>query len=413
MLAKCKIVFLFFLVTSFNCKEKKEIVKHDLPTEIVVNNNLEISKNIIPGAYRTIAYLDLIRNKKVALLVNQTSVIDRVHVVDSLINLGISVEKIFAPEHGFRGDADAGEAVKNGIDTKTGIPIISLYGNKKKPSKEDLAGIETVIFDIQDVGARFYTYISAMSYLMEACGENKVDFIVFDRPNPNGHYIDGPVLKDEKSFVGMHEVPVVHGMTIGEYAQMVNGESWLANGINCKLTVIECENYNHNTFYELPIKPSPNLPNMRAIYLYPSLCFFEGTTVSEGRGTNKQFQVYGHPKYSGGDFTFTPQSMPGAKHPKQEGQLCRGYDLTKIPIETIRNERKLNLEYLINFYKTFPEGETFFLENNFFDKLAGSSKLRNQIINGMDAEAIRASWKEELENFKKKRKKYLLYKDFE
>jgi uncharacterized protein YbbC (DUF1343 family) len=237
--------------------------------------------------------------------------------------------------------------------------------------------------------------------------------MVLDRPNPNGYYVDGPVLKDEKSIVGLHQVPVVHGMTIGEYAQMVNEEGWLENSLKCKLFIVECKNYDHNTFYELPIKPSPNLPNMRAIYLYPSLCFFEGTTVSEGRGTDKQFQIYGHPKYEGGDFSFTPKSSPGAKYPKQEGKLCRGFDLTKIPIETIRNERRLNLDYLIDFYNTFPKGEIFFLENNFFDKLAGSSELRNQIISGMDALEIRATWREDLDNYKMMRKKYLLYKNFD
>ena len=248
---------------------------------------------------------------------------------------------------------------------------------------------------------------------MEACAENDVEFMVLDRPNPNGHYIDGPVLKDQKSFVGMHKVPVVHGMTIGEYAQMVNGEGWLGNWLKCDLTVIKCENYNHNSFYELPIKPSPNLPNMRSIYLYPSICFFEGTTVSEGRGTNKQFQIYGHPKYIGGDVSFTPESMDGAKHPKLEGKLCHGFDLSAVSIETIREKRKLNLDYLINFYKTFPKNETFFLENNFFDKLAGSSELRKQLLSGMTSGEIRKTWQEDLENFKQTRKRYLLYKDFD
>ncbi len=370
-------------------------------------------KEVVPGAYRTEIYLELLKGKNVAFVVNQTSMIGQVHLVDSLFHLGINIKKIFAPEHGFRGEADAGEAVKDGIDQKTGIPIVSLYGKKKKPSQEDLAGIDMVIFDIQDVGARFYTYISAMTYIMQSCAKFNIDFMVFDRPNPNGHYVDGPVLKDQKSFVGLHKVPVVHGMTVGEYAQMVNGEGWLENGLKCKLKVIACENYDHNTFYELPVKPSPNLPNMRAIYLYPSLCFFEGTTVSEGRGTNKQFQIFGHPKYVGGDYEFTPKSLQGAKYPKHEGELCHGFDLSNIPVETIKGERQLKLDYLIDYYSNFPKGEVFFLKNNFFDKLAGSSELREQILSGLDTDAIRATWQDDLENFKQIRKKYLLYKDFD
>jgi uncharacterized protein YbbC (DUF1343 family) len=412
MLLKSKILLLFFLTASLNCKEKKEIVAQNMKVEKVAVLKDNIIKEVLPGAYKTENYFELIKDRKVALVVNQTSMIGEVHLVDSLKSLGVATIKIFAPEHGFRGDADAGEAIKDGIDNKTGIPIISLYGKKKKPSKEDLEGIEIIVFDIQDVGARFYTYISAMTYIMEACAGNNIDFMVLDRPNPNGHYVDGPVLKDQVSFVGLHPVPVVHGMTIGEYAKMVNGEGWLKDGLQCNLNVIKCENYDHNIFYNLPVKPSPNLPNMRSIYLYPSICFFEGTTVSEGRGTNKQFQVYGHPKYIGGDFSFTPKSMIGAKYPKHENELCYGYDLTGISIEDIRSERKLNLDYLINFYNSFPKEETFFLENNFFDKLAGSNNLRNKILNGISTEEIRESWQKDLEKFNKIRKKYLLYKDF-
>ncbi len=412
MLSNFKIVILFFLLTPFNCKEKKQSASKNL----IVDNGKETiekqTKSALPGAYSTDVYVDLLRNKKIALLANHTSMIGLTHLADSLKSLGVNLIKVFAPEHGFRGDADAGELVKDGVDIATGIPIISLYGKNKKPSKDDLEGVEMVIFDIQDVGARFYTYISVMSYMMESCAENNVEFMVFDRPNPNGHYVDGPVLKEEKSYVGLHEVPVVHGMTVGEYAQMVNGEGWLKNGIQCNLKVIKCENYDHNVLYELPIKPSPNLPNMRSIYLYPSLCFFEGTTVSEGRGTNKQFQVYGHPKFNRGNYDFTPNSMPGAKYPKHEGKLCNGFDLSEIAIEDIKNERRLNLNYLIDFYKHFPEGELFFLENNFFDKLAGNSDLRIQILDGMDAEEIRKTWKKDLEKYLQIRKKYLLYKDF-
>ena len=409
MLAKSKILLLFFLAAFFNCKEKKEIVRQEEVHDLKNEKLLEIT----PGAYKTAEYLHLLKDKNIALLVNQTSMIGQTHLADSLKSLGINIVKIFAPEHGFRGDADAGESIKDGIDTKTGIPITSLYGKKKKPSSEDLSDIDMVVFDVQDVGVRFYTYISVMSYMMEACAENNLNFIVLDRPNPNGHYIDGPVLKDEKSYIGLHEVPVVHGMTIGEYAKMVNAEGWLKDGIKCNLQIIKCENYDHHSFYELPVKPSPNLPNMRSIYLYPSTCFFEGTTVSEGRGTDKQFQVYGHPKFEKGDYNFTPKSMPGAKYPKHEGKNCNGFDLSNKSIEELRNERKLNLSYLIEFYNAFPKNETFFLENNFFDKLAGSKTLRNQIIAGMSIEEIRKSWKKDLEKFLEIRAKYLLYKDFD
>ncbi len=413
MFSKFKTALLFFLITAFNCPQKQETTKQDADVIDPGEIKPETIPDMLPGAFRTETYFDLIKEKKVALLVNQTSMIGERHLADSLQNAGIDIVKIFAPEHGFRGEADAGESVKDGIDQQSGIPIVSLYGNKKKPSAKDLEGIEMVIFDIQDVGARFYTYISVMTYVMESCAENDVEFMVLDRPNPNGHYVDGPVLKDEISYIGLHPVPVVHGMTIGEYASMVNGEGWLQNGLRCKLTVIECSNYDHNTFYELPVKPSPNLPNMRAIYLYPSLCFFEGTTVSEGRGTNQQFQVYGHPKFRGGNFSFTPKPMPGAKSPKHEGKLCHGYDLSNVPLKELREERKLNLRYFLDFYRSFPEGETFFLENNFFDKLAGSKMLRKQILDGWDENSIRQSWQEDLEKFKQIRKKYLLYKDFD
>lgn len=413
MFPKFKIALLFFLITAFNCPLKQETTKQN--AEVIEPEEIkpETIPDILPGAFRTGAYFDFIKEKKVALLVNQTSMIGERHLADSLQNAGIDIVKIFAPEHGFRGEADAGESIKDGSDQRSGIPIVSLYGNKKKPSAKDLEGIEIIIFDIQDVGARFYTYISVMTYVMESCAENDVEFMVLDRPNPNGHYVDGPVLKDEISYIGLHPVPVVHGMTIGEYASMVNGEGWLQNGLQCKLKVIECSNYDHNKFYELPVKPSPNLPNMRAIYLYPSLCFFEGTTVSEGRGTGQQFQVYGHPKFKGGNLSFTPKPMPGAKSPKHEGVICHGFDLSNVPLKELREERELNLSYLLDFYKTFPEGETFFLENNFFDKLAGSKMLRKQILDGMDEVLIRESWQEDLEKFNQMRKKYLLYKDFD
>ncbi len=401
------LLFLFFI----NCDTASEV--HEKNENKTEETELDASKKAVAiqvGASRTDQYLELLKNKSVALLVNQTSTIGEVHLVDTLLQSGVKVKKIFAPEHGFRGEADAGEQVNDGKDAKTNIPLISLYGKKKKPGEAELKGIDVVVFDIQDVGVRFYTYISTMSYVMEACAENGVQFIVLDRPNPNGHYVDGPVLeKDFASFIGLHPVPVVHGMTVGEYAQMVNGEGWLKNALECDLTVVPCANYNHQLPYELPVKPSPNLPNIRSIYLYPSLCFFEGTTVNVGRGTHQQFQVYGHPDYQGGDYEYVPQSLPGAKYPKFKGEKCFGYNLSSVDPTQIRNEAKLNLNYLINYYKTFPEKDEFFLKNNFFDKLAGSQKLRQQIMAGMNAEDIRATWQNELKLFMKTRAKYLIY----
>jgi len=370
---------------------------------------------VITGAERVAQYLSPLKHSKgVALIVNQTSQIGDTHLVDSLLSMGVPVKRIFAPEHGFRGQADAGEQVKGGVDVSTGLPIISLYGSDKKPKAEHLRDIDWVVFDIQDVGARFYTYISTMAYAMEACAEQGVRFMVLDRPNPNGHYVDGPLLDPEyASFVGLHPVPVVHGMTVGEYAGMINGEGWLKDGANVELKVIKCEYYDHSKAYELPIPPSPNLPNMRSIYLYPSLCFFEGTSVSVGRGTNQQFQIYGHPDSEVGDFYFTPQPMPGAKYPKHDGKQCRGYDLSGRPADSIRIKAKLDLEYLVTFYRDFPQKTTFFLENNFFDKLAGNAILQQQIKVGSSATEIRQSWQEGLQRFKTMRKKYLLYEDFE
>jgi len=367
-------------------------------------------KTIKVGAASINQYNDLIKHKNIALVVNQTSMIGNTHLADTLLSLGINIQTIFAPEHGFRGKADAGEKVVDGIDTKTGIPLLSLYGKNKKPKAQQLAGIDLVIFDIQDVGARFYTYISTMHYVMEACAENGVEVLILDRPNPNGHYVDGPILEaDYQSFVGLHPIPVVHGMTIAEYAKMVNGEGWLNGGVQCKLTTVACENYDHKSVYELPIKPSPNLPNNRSIYLYPSLCFFEGTTVSVGRGTNTQFQVYGHPDLVDAPYEFSPSPMPGAKYPKHEGKVCHGYDLTKMDIAAIRNKRELDLSFLMSAYQNMPKNEPFFLKNLFFDKLAGGSTLRKQIIAGKSAEAIKATWQEGLSEFKKIRAKYLLY----
>ncbi len=374
---------------------------------IVKTGELNVMKQPILGAERSEQYLPQLLGKNVAVVANQTSVLgnEKQHLVDFLVSKKISVKKVFAPEHGFRGTADAGEQVKDGIDTQTGLPLISLYGNNKKPTQEQLKGIDVLLFDIQDVGARFYTYISTLHYVMEACAEAGIPVIVLDRPNPNGHYIDGPIMEPEhESFVGMHPVPVVHGMTIGEYAQMINGEGWLENKMKCQLSVVEMENYTHDTKYSLPIKPSPNLPNDQAINLYPSLCFFEGTFINAGRGTEMQFQVFGAPslpssKYS---FEYTPQSNEGAKSPKFKGQLCHGKDLRKEP-----RLNKINLEWLIEAYNANGKKNDFF--NSFFIKLAGTDKLQKQIEQGLSAEEIRDSWKDGLANFQKIREKYLLY----
>ncbi len=370
-------------------------------------------QRIITGAERTDVYLSLLAGKKVGAVVNHTSTIGNTHFIDSLLSMGVKIDKIFAPEHGFRGDAADGEMIADQKDPSTGIPIISVYGSRRKPSAEDLAGLDIILFDIQDVGTRFYTFISTMSYFIDACAEFKVPMMILDRPNPNGHFVDGPILqKSHTSFVGLHPVPVVHGMTVGEYARMVNGEGWLESGAKCDLKVITCLNYNHKSFYQLPIKPSPNLPNMRAIYLYPSICFFEGTVVSIGRGTDKQFQVLGAPGFTKGDFTFTPVPMPGSVDPPQKGKECRGYDLTNLDLETLKKLARIDLSYLLNFYKDYPRKEEFFLKTLYIDKLAGSTQLREQIMAGLTEEQIRQSWQPGLDSFKKIRSKYLLYEDF-
>ena len=366
------------------------------------------SSKIYTGADQTQLYLSKLKGKKIAIVANQTSVIynknNYTHIIDSLVSLKIDIHKVFAPEHGFRGDADAGESVADGIDKKTEIPIISLYGKNKKPTKEQLKDIDLMVFDIQDVGVRFYTYISSLHYVMEACAEQKIPVLLLDRPNPNGHYIDGPVLETEhKSFVGMHPVPVVYGMTIGEYGLMINGEKWLKNGIQTNLTVIPLKNYLHTSNYNLRIKPSPNLPNDTAINLYPSLCFFEGTNVSAGRGTAKQFQIYGSPFLNTkSKFTFTPNPNEGSKSPKHAYIICYGEDLTET-----KKLASLNLSWLI---KAKKQNRTKNFFNSFFTKLAGTEKLQNQIEEKITEELIRASWVEDIKTFRNVRKSYLLYK---
>ncbi|MEO7174291.1 MAG: DUF1343 domain-containing protein [Saprospiraceae bacterium] len=364
------------------------------------------------GADRWNLYKDLLKGEKVALVVNQTAQVGDSSLVDYLIKQGVEVVKIFAPEHGFRGDQDAGQEFKDWVDSLTGVPVISLYGQRKKPTGEDLAGVDILIFDIQDVGARFYTYISTLHYIMESCAESDKPLLILDRPNPNGNYIDGPVLEAGfESFVGMHRVPIVHGMTIGEYARMINGENWLKDGKQCNLQVIKCKNYDHNTFYAPKIKPSPNLPNITAILLYPSICLFEGTNVSLGRGTEWPFQVIGMPGYERGEFTFTPMPTAGAKNPPFKGLQCKGYDLSRSNVEELFNRRHLDLEYLILFYKNTTKGR-YFLENGFFDKLAGDKQLRMDIEAGKTSRQISDSWQPGLKQFQLTRKKYLLYKDF-
>ncbi|MFZ1748671.1 MAG: DUF1343 domain-containing protein, partial [Saprospiraceae bacterium] len=333
------------------------------------------------------------------------------HLVDTLLKLGVDIQVVFAPEHGFRGKADAGEVIMDAKDPDTGLPIMSLYGKKKKPSAEDLNGIDIIIFDIQDVGVRFYTFISTLHYIMESCAENKLPLLLLDRPNPNAHYIDGPILDPaHKSFVGMHPVPIVYGMTIGEYAQMINGEGWLSGHAKCDLTVIPCNNYTHDTYYELPKRPSPNLPNIRSILLYPSTCFFEGTTLSLGRGTEKQFQVIGHPTLKDA-FSFTPMPNEGSKNPPLNGQKCHGVDLSQLTIGSLFDAKTIDLSYVIDFHKKMNDvNEKYFLDNNFFDKLAGGDHMRKQIIAGKSEKEIKSTWKEGLLAFGKTRDKYLIYK---
>ncbi len=380
-----------------------------------ITKTTPLQKQPITGANQTEKYINILQGKRIGIVANQTSVIFKnntknyTHIVDSLLSKHINITKVFSPEHGFRGTADAGEAIKNGIDIKTKLPIISLYGNNKKPTASQLQNIDLMVFDIQDVGARFYTYISTLHYVMEACAELNIPVLILDRPNPNGHYIDGPILeKTHKSFVGMHPIPVVHGMTIGEYAKMINGENWLKNQIKAALTVIPVLHYNKKNSYKLPIKPSPNLPNDKSINLYPSLCFFEGTIISVGRGTNKQFQVIGAPNINlkTATYTFTPHPNLGAKHPKHNQKTCYGLDLSQH--KTLNN---INLKWLISFYnnyKTSKQQKPFF--NAFFTKLAGTKKLQEQIENGLTDVEIKKSWKQGLDAYKKTRKPYLIYK---
>ena len=400
-------LFILILLFSFGCSSvKKSKVESRKSKAIVTETTSQKFKNLAlkTGAENYNAYLPILKNKKIGIVTNPTGIVEsKKHLVDFLLENKVDLQKIYAPEHGFRGTADAGEVIKDGKDIKTNLPIISLYGNNKKPKPEQLADIDIMIFDIQDVGARFYTYISTLHYVMEACAENNIALLVFDRPNPNGTIVDGPVLEMEhKSFVGMHPIPVLHGMTIGEYAKMINGEKWLANGVTCNLTVIPNANYKRDMPHSLPIKPSPNLPNDQSINLYASLCFFEGTNVSVGRGTEKQFQIYGSPFLLKTDFLFTPIPNFGAKEPMHKDILCYGEDLSKI-----KKVNRLELKWLIKAYANTSDKTVFF--NDFFTKLAGTKKLQEQIIEGVSEKEIRKSWEADLNVFKETRKKYLIY----
>jgi uncharacterized protein YbbC (DUF1343 family) len=361
------------------------------------------------GAERTDLYYPLLKDRLIGVVANQASVIGQTNVVDVLLDQGFKVARIFSPEHGFRMSGEAGQIIGDAVDTATGIKVVSLYGAHKKPALSDLQSVDLVVFDIQDVGVRFYTYISTLTYVMERCAEAKIPLIVLDRPNPNGFYVDGPVLEKEfASFVGLHPVPVVYGMTIGEYALMVNGEKWIDGGMRCDLRVIPLENYHRMTTFPLPAKPSPNLPSREAVELYPSLCLFEGTCISVGRGTMIPFQVYGHPDLNYGNYTFIPVSIAGLSlHPPLEGKICRGEDLRKFYLENPAESGRLNLQWLMKAYAGFQRKEDFFTD--YFNKLAGNSTLKQQIIQGMTENQIRDSWQPGISNFNTIRKKYLLY----
>lgn len=370
------------------------------------------SRTIITGAEQTEQYVPSLRGKNIALLVNQTSRIGKVHLVDTLLKSSVHIVRIFAPEHGFRGGADAGATIKNGIDSATGIPITSMYGPNKKPEKQAMKGIDMVVFDIQDVGARFYTYISSLQYMMEACADNNIPMIILDRPNPNGFYVDGPVLKPAfKSFVGMQPIPVVHGMTVGEYAKLLLGEKWLNTKNKLKLTVVPCKQYTHSMLYALPVPPSPNLKSPTAVLLYPSLCFFEGTDVSVGRGTETPFEVWGHPSFKDNGFSFTPTARSGASNPPHNNKTCFGADLRLPPADILKiTEGRMSLSFLKN--ALLLQGGTPSFFNDFFNKLAGNDQLKQQLLQGLSEEAIRATWEKDINVFKAIRKKYLLYPDF-
>ncbi len=385
---------------------------HDSRLRKQTNDGIKVleEKDVVVGAQQFELYLPKLKDKKVAIVTNVSGLVGKTTLVDTLLKLKVNIKKVFGPEHGFRGIADAGEKVKSNIDKKTKLPVVSLYGSHKKPTAEDLKDIDVVVYDIQDVGVRFYTFISTLTYVMQACAEQNKELIVLDRPNPNGFYVDGPVMIDKyKSFLGLHSVPLVYGMTTGEYAQMVNGERWFTEKVFCQLTVVPIKNYDHNCTYNLPVKPSPNLPNLNAVLLYPGLGLFEGTIMSLGRGTNLPFEVIGHPFYSIKDFSFMPKANAISKNPKYKDKVCYGVDLRKE--NTVQNpQRQIQLKYLIEFYKDLQD--TAFMDKN-FNWHSGNDELQQQIKAGKSETEIRASWKKDIDTFKAIRKKYLLYKDFE
>jgi len=406
------IILLSFTLTScFHTRTLQAPVKPEISYKVPVEP-LYLDNNIKPGAERTRQYFNRLKHDlRVGVVANQTSVIHNTHLVDSLLSAGINVIKVFTPEHGFRGNVDAGVLINNETDASTGLPIISLYGDHKKPTAQDLQDVELMVFDLQDVGARFYTYISTMTLVMEACAEAKIPLLILDRPNPNGFYVDGPILEPKyKSFVGMHSVPIVHGMTMAEYARMVNEEGWLKDSVKCDLHWIMCSGYNHRSIYKLPVKPSPNLPDENSVLLYPSLCLFEGTKVSVGRGTDYPFSIIGYPASPIQGYKFTPVSKPGAMDPPYKNQQCFGLNL-RDSADSIIKYPQLRLHWLIDLYQADTNKQGFF--TSFFYKLAGTDTLRYQIESGMDEAAIRNSWTAGLEQFKEIRKKYLLYRDFE
>lgn len=391
-----KILALFAILISISLNIKAQELK------------LLAAKDAVAGAMQTENYLPLLENKHVGVVANQTSIMDNgMHLIDTLLSYNIDIQCIFTPEHGFRGTADEGASIASGVDAKTGISIVSLYGKNKKPTAEQLQGIDILLFDLQDVGCRFYTYISTMTYVMEAAAENEIPVIVLDRPNPNGFYVDGPVLESENaSFVGMHCVPIVYGLTIGEYALMVNGEQWLTAGLQCDLTVIPLGNYERNAIYKLPVKPSPNLPNWESVYLYPSLCLFEGTDVSVGRGTDMPFQVYGHPAMTD-DFVFIPRTAEGHRAPLYSDKECHGKNLTEYAHNYQNNEQKLNLSWILDARTQLKDDDKFF--NNYFIKLVGVTDMQQKIDSGASEDEIRSSWKSGIDNYLIIREKYLIY----
>lgn len=398
---KIPISILIFILLLSGCVQSEEKLKICSWSEIKA------------GDTRTDIYFPKLKGKNIAIVANHTSMIENTHLADTLLKSGINLTKVFSPEHGFRGAAADGESILNGIDTSTGLTIISLYGKHKKPTAEDLKDVELILFDLQDVGTRFYTYLSTLTYMMEACAENNISLIVLDRPNPNGFYVDGPLLElEHKSFVGMHPIPIVHGLTAGEFALLINNEGWLKNGVICELEVVKVKNYTHNMIIDLPIKPSPNLPNLSSILLYPSLCLFEGSTVSIGRGTTNPFEYIGHPEYSEKEFNFTPKPIIGASlYPPQKNNKCYGLNLENYYLTHHSELGQIKLDWILDFYHNISAENIFF--NAYFEKLSGTSELRKQIERGLSDIDIRKTWKEDLEKYKKIRIKYLLYPDFE